>query len=67
MKTSKNANSLIFNLQKPNCTIQLFHKGEREIREIVEKIKELFKEDSIEINVLQIGEDEENIRSLPFL
>ncbi|MCK5449819.1 hypothetical protein KAI32_03060 [Candidatus Pacearchaeota archaeon] len=54
-------------MQKPNCTIQLFHKGEREIREIVEKIKELFKEDSIEINVLQIGEDEENIRSLPFL
>lgn len=67
VKTSKNTNSLIFNLQKPNCIIQLFHKEEREIRENIERIKKLFEEDSIEINVLQIGEDEEKIRPLPFL
>ncbi|MFA6023333.1 MAG: Lrp/AsnC family transcriptional regulator [Candidatus Pacearchaeota archaeon] len=67
VKTSKNTNSLIFNLHKPNCIIQLFHKDEKEIRESIEKIKELFKEDSIEINVLQIGEDEKEIRPLPFL
>ena len=67
VKNSKNTNSLMFNLQKPHCIIQLFHKEENEIRNSIEKIKDLFKEDSIEINVLQIGEDEENIRSLPFL
>lgn len=67
VKTSKNTNSLIFNLYKPNCIIQLFHKEEEEIRECIEKIKDLFNEDAIEINVLQIGEDEEKIRPLPFL
>ena len=66
-KASKNANSLIFNLQKPNCVIQLFHKGENELRENIEKIKDLFKEDSIEINILQIGEDEGIVNPLPFL
>jgi len=66
-KNSKNINSLIFNLHKPNCIIQLFHKEEIEIRRCIEKIKTLFKEDSIEINILLIGEDEEKIRPLPFL
>src|SRR3989344_8884502 len=67
VKTFKNANSLIFNLQKPNCIIQLFHKEDREVKEAIEKIRTLFKEDSIEIEVLQIGEDEEKVRALPFL
>jgi DNA-binding Lrp family transcriptional regulator len=67
VKSSKNTNSLIFNLQKPNCIIQIFHKGVEEVRENIEKIKSMFNEDSIEINVLQIGEDEEKIRPLPFL
>ncbi len=66
-KDSKNTNSLIFNLQKPNCIIQLFHKEEKELRENIEKIKDLFKEDSIEIDVLGIGEDDEKVRPLPFL
>jgi len=66
-KTSKDTNCLIINLHKPNCVIQLFHKEEGEIRECVKRIKTLFKDDSIEINVLQIGEDEEKIRPLPFL
>ncbi len=67
VKTSKNTNSLIFNLQKPNCIIQLFHKNENEIRENIEKIKHLFNEDFIEIEVLQIGEDKELVNPLPFL
>ncbi len=66
-KTSKNINSLIFNLHKPNCIIQLFHKEEKEIRESIEKLKKMFDEDSIEINIIPIGEDEEKIRPLPFL
>ncbi len=67
VKNSKSISSLIFNLHRPNCIIQLFHKDEKEIREHIEKIKKLFNEDSIEINILPIGEDEEKIRPLPFL
>ncbi len=66
-KNSKNINSLIFNLQKPNCMISFLYKSIKEVEEGVEKIKNLFKEDSIEIDVLQIGEGEEKIRPLPFL
>lgn len=66
-KSSKNTTSLFFNLQKPNCIIQFFHKDEKEIRVAIEKIRRLFKEDSIEIDVLQIGEDKEEVRPLPFL
>ena len=54
-------------MHKPNCIIQLFHKEENEAREFVEKIKKLFSEESMEINILPIGEDEEKIRPLPFL
>ena len=66
-KNSKNINSLIFNLQKPNCMISFLYKSVKEVQEGVEKIKNLFKEDSIEIDILQIGEEEEKIRPLPFL
>jgi len=67
VKNSKNINSLIFNLQKPNCMISFLYKSVKEVEEGIEKIKDLFKEDSIEIDVLQIGEDEEEVRPLPFL
>jgi len=67
VRNSKNINSLIFNLQRPNCTIQLFHKGESEIREAITKIKKLFNEESIEIDILQIGEDEGLVNPLPFI
>ena len=66
-KKSKNINSLVFNLQKPNCVISFLYKSVKEVEEGVEKIRDLFKEDSIELDVLQIGEDEEKIRPLPFL
>lgn len=66
-KNSKNINSLIFNLQKPNCMISFLYKSVKEVEEAIEKIKNLFKEDSIEIDVLQIGEDEGKTRLLPFL
>lgn len=67
VKSSKHTNSLIFNLQKPNCIIQLFHKNEEEVRETITKIKELFKDDSIELDPMSIGEDEGLINPLPFL
>jgi len=66
-KNSKNINSLIFNLQKPNCIISFLYKNVKEVKESIEKIRNLFKDDSIEIDVLLTGEDEEKIRSLPLL
>lgn len=66
-KKSKNINSLMFNLQRPNCMISFLYKSAKEVEEGVEKIKNLFKEDSIEIDVLQIGDGERKIRPLPFL
>src|SRR3989344_1337315 len=63
----EHANSLIFSLQKPNCILQLFHKDEKELRLSIEKIKGLFKDEYIDIDILPIGEDEGKIRTLPFL
>jgi DNA-binding Lrp family transcriptional regulator len=65
-KNSKNINSLSFNLQKPNCIFQLFHKEESEVREAISEIKKLFNEESVEIDVLRIGEDE-GVNALPFV
>lgn len=66
-KNSKHVNSLIFSLMKPNCIIQLFHKEESELRKSIEEIKELFKDESFEIDVMLINQDEEEINTLPFL
>lgn len=66
-ENSKHVNSLTFLLGKPNCTIQLFHKEESELRKTIEEIKELLKEESFEIEVLLIGDDEHEINPLPFL
>lgn len=66
-KSSKNVNSLIFNLQRPHCIIKLFHKDEREVRAVVDQVKELFYDDSIELEIIPVGEDEQVIRPLPFL
>jgi len=67
VKKSKNINSLIFNLQKPNCILQIFHKEEKEVRVKVDEIKKLFNEESIDIEILPLGEEEVEIRPLPFL
>jgi len=67
VRSSKLTNSLIFNLQRPNCIVQLFHKEVEEVREAVEKIRKLFENDSIEIEILQIGDDEIEVRPLPFI
>jgi len=63
---SKYINSLIFSLNKPNCIIQVFHKTEDEYRDTIEKIKDLLKDDLIELDLLLIKE-EEKVNTLPFL
>ena len=65
--TSKHINSLTFNLGKPNCTIQLFHKEESELRKTIDEIKDLLKEESFDIEVILIGDDEGEVNPLPFV
>lgn len=66
-RSSKNINMLLFNLHNPNCIIQLFYKEEKEIQDSIEKIRDIFNDEPIEINIFNIGEDEEKINPLPFL
>jgi len=62
----KYINSLIFSLNKPNHIIQVFYKTEDEYREVIEKIKDLLKNDLIDLDLLLIKE-EEKVNTLPFL
>ena len=63
---SQYINSLIFSLMKPNCIIQVFHKAESELRKTIEDLKELLKNESIDLEILFIN-DEDKINTLPFL
>ncbi|MCK5624898.1 winged helix-turn-helix transcriptional regulator [Candidatus Pacearchaeota archaeon] len=65
-RNSKNTNSLILNLQKPNSIIQFFYKEENEIKNEISKIKKLFENEQIEIELIHLDE-EEYINVLPFL
>jgi len=66
-RQSKYINSLIFSLMKPNCNIQLFYKEEFELRKTINELREIFKNEQIEISVLAVNEDEGKINTLPFL
>lgn len=66
-RNAKHITSFNLILSRPNCIINLFHKEESELRETIEEIKELFKNDSIDIDVLPIDDDTEEINTLPFL
>jgi len=66
-RTSKHVTSFNLMLTRPNCILNLFHKEESELREIIDEIKELFKNESTDIEIILIGEDETEINSLPFL
>lgn len=65
-KESKNINSLIMQLDKPNYFIQLFHQSEKELRKTIDDLKELLNNE-LHIEVIPIGEDEVLINTLPFI
>ena len=65
-RNSKHVNSLVFSLNRPNFIIQLFHKEEYELRQTINEIRELLKDNSFDMDVLLINEDE-NINALPFV
>jgi len=66
-RNSKHVNTLNFSLTKPNCIIQLFHKEESELRDTLQKIKELFAEEIIDLDFMLITDETEKINALPFL
>ena len=65
-RSSKNINSLLLNLHKPNCIIQFFYKEENEIREEIQQLKKIFENEEIEIELIHLNE-EEHINTTPFL
>ncbi|MFA5174434.1 MAG: Lrp/AsnC family transcriptional regulator [Candidatus Pacearchaeota archaeon] len=65
-KQSLHVNSVIFTISKPNCYIQLFHKDERELRREIYKLKKLFSEELLHLEILLI-EGEKEANTLPFL
>ncbi len=66
-RNSKHVNSLIFSLTRPNCIVQLFHKDQRELKHTINEVKELFKDEYIDLDIMHISEDEGEIDTLPFL
>ncbi|MDD5133169.1 MAG: winged helix-turn-helix transcriptional regulator [Candidatus Nanoarchaeia archaeon] len=66
VKRATNINTLSFSLAKPNCLIQIFFKEEKEFRETIEGIKELFKEEQMNLEIVHIFEEEKELNTLPF-
>ena len=64
---SKNVNSIILSLTKPNCIIQLFHKNNQEIKDTISNLRDVLKNSEIEINLLLINQEEGEINTFPFL
>lgn len=66
-KINKHIETLSFMLGKPNCYLQIFHKEENELRDVLEKLNNLFKKESFVSEVILLKNEGENINSLPFL
>lgn len=66
-RNSKHVNSLIFSLTRPNCIVQLFNKAQEELKHTINEIKELFKDEYVDIDVMHVSEDVDEVNSLPFL
>ncbi len=66
-KINPHAEILSFMLGKPNCYIQVFHKEENELRKVLEKLKEIFKEELFTSEIIPLKNEGEDINALPFL
>ena len=66
-KESGSIDSLMMLLGKPNCYMQLFYKSEKELRATLQKFKEVFKEESFDLNILPLKNEGEDINALPFI
>jgi len=59
-------NAFTLSLTKPNCIIQMFHREESDLIKTLKEIKELFKGDHVDVEIVLIKE-EDKINTLPFL
>ena len=60
--------SIVLSTLKPNCFVQLFHKEHSDLIGEIHKLKELFRDDFVDIDVLFVDYPEkEKINVLPFL
>jgi len=66
-QNSKYINTLNFSLTKPNCVIQIFHKEEFELRNTIQKIKEIFADEIVDLDLMLITDETERVNTLPFL
>ena len=58
--------SIVLSMSKPNCFVQLFHKELQDLINEINKLKELFSDDVVDIDVLFM-DSEFKINPLPFL
>ena len=58
--------SIVLSMSKPNCFVQLFHKEHQDLIDEINNLKELFKDDIVDIDVLFM-DSEFKINTLPFL
>ena len=47
--------------------MQIFHKTEEELRNTLEELKQEFKDEAFDIEILLISSEEEEANTLPFL
>lgn len=59
-------NSFALSTAKPNCFMQIFHKNQEELIGVLNKLKELLKDEPFEMDLILIS-DEEEINTLPFI
>ena len=64
-RKSKNTNSLILNLHKPNAVIQFFYKKEQEIRKEIKELEKALENEKITIERMDLDE-EEHVNTMPF-
>ena len=66
-KNTQETQTLIFNVHKPHCMIQLLYQEEQTLRERITQIKELFNNQHLEVEILLIEQEHQPINPLPFL
>ena len=65
-KTHRNINSFIVSSTEPLILIQVFHREEKELRDSIKGIKDLFQRDSYDISLTPIDQESEEINPVPF-
>lgn len=65
-RKTKNVISISLSITSPNCIIQLLHKDNQEVKNVMHELKDIFKSNGIDTNLLLIDQ-EGYINTLPFL